>query len=108
MHQQQIDIVDAELLQALVDRACEGVGVQVFVRHLGAEKYLVARHAGGAHAFADAALGAVLPGGVEVAIAELERLRDDLAAIAERRGAEADRRNIGGTGLAVGEWETEP
>ena len=80
VHQQQVDIVDAEVGEALVDRAREIGGAQVFVRDLGAEENVVARHAGRAHAFADAAFAAVFPRGVDVAIAELERGRDDLAA----------------------------
>src|SRR6516165_2933782 len=35
MHEQEIDEVDAESLQALLDRAREVVGAQVFVRYLG-------------------------------------------------------------------------
>ena len=77
--------------EALVDRAREIVGAQIFVRHLGGQRKISSRGTPSrAHAFADAALGAVFPGGVDVAIAELERGRDDLAAIAEGGGAEAD------------------
>ena len=38
MHQQEIDEVDAEILQALVDRAGEVVGAQIFMRHLGGQR----------------------------------------------------------------------
>ena len=72
MHQQQIDVVDAERRQAFVDRAGEIGGVQIFVRDLGAQEDVAARHAGGAHAFADGALGAVFSRGVDVAVAGLE------------------------------------
>ena len=48
-----------------------------------------------AHAFADTALGAVFPGRIDVPVAERKRGCDDLAAIAERRCAEADGRDVG-------------
>jgi hypothetical protein len=95
VHEQKIDEVDAEVLQALVDGVCEVIGAQKFVRYLSGQKDLAARHAGSAHAFSDAALGAVFPSRVDVPIAELERGGDDLAAIAQRRGAEADGGDFG-------------
>jgi hypothetical protein len=95
VHEQKIDEVDAESLQALLDRARKVVGAQVFVRYLGSQENLIARHAGGADAFADAALGAVFPSRVDVAIADFERGGDDLAAIAQRGGAEADGGDFG-------------
>src|SRR5262245_58280140 len=95
MHEQEIDEVDAESLQALVDRAREIVGAQVFVRYLGGEENLVTAHARGADAFADAALGAVFPSGVDMAIADAERACDDLAAIAQGGGAKADGGHLG-------------
>jgi hypothetical protein len=61
VHEQKIDEVDAESLQALVYRAREVVRAQEFVRYLGGQENLAARHARDAHAFADAALGAVFP-----------------------------------------------
>src|SRR5262245_1869402 len=72
MHEQEIDEVDAQVRQALVDRAREIVGAQVFVRYLGGEENLVTPHARGADAFADAALGAVFPSGVDMTIAAPE------------------------------------
>src|SRR5215831_3394122 len=95
MHEQEIDEVDAESVQALLDRARKVVGAQVFVRYLGSQKNLIARHAGGADAFADAAIGPVFPGRVDVTIAERERACDDLAAIAQGGGAKADSRHVG-------------
>ena len=106
MHQQQVDIVDAEVLEALVDRAGKIGGAQIFVRHLGAEEDLAARHAGCADAFTDLGLAAVFPRGVDVAIAELERGCDVLAAdigAAEIRGAEPDRRDPGVAGREHGD-----
>jgi hypothetical protein len=95
MHHEQIDLVDAEILQALVDRARKVIGAQIFVRHLGGEENLVARHPRCADPFADAAFGAVFPRGVDVAISELERGGDDLAAIAQRGRAVTDGRHLG-------------
>ncbi len=96
MYEQKVDIVDAERLQALVDRAREIVGMQVFMRHLGAQEDLGARNAGGAHAFADLALGAILPSRVDVPVAELERGRDGLGVhVAHAGGAEPDHRHGG-------------
>ncbi len=95
MDHEKIDVVDSQIPQALLDRAREIVGAQIFVRYFGGQEDLAARHARGAHALADAALGAVFPGRVDVTIAEPEGGRDDLAAIAQGGGAEADRRQFG-------------
>ena len=38
MHKQEIDVIDAEILEAFVDRAREIVGAQIFVRHLGGQE----------------------------------------------------------------------
>ena len=120
VHQQQVDIVDAEIGEALVDRAGEIGGAQIFVRHLGAEEDVAARHAGRAHAFADVALAAVFPRRVDVAIAELERGRDDLAAtlppprlevpspMAGILASPADRVGIDGMGMGVSVLERWP
>src|SRR5260370_1064307 len=95
MDHEKGDVIDSEILQALLDRAREVVRAQIFVRHFGGQEDLAARHAGGAHALADAALGPVFPRRVDVTVAELERGRDDLAAIAQRGGAKADGRHLG-------------
>ena len=115
VHQQEVDIVDAEIGEALVDRAREIGGAQIFVRHLGAEEDVAARHAGRADAFADLALAAVFPCGVDVAIAELERGRDVLAANAlpppprfdvpsPIAGMFASPAGSVGTGVGMGRW----
>src|SRR5262245_35305035 len=95
MHQQKIDEVDAQISQALLDRAREIVGAQIFMRDLGGEEDVAAWHARGTHPFADAALGTVFPSGVDVAIPDLERGRDELAAITQGGGAKADRGYLG-------------
>ena len=58
------------------------------------EHHAVARHAGCAQPFAHIGFVAIHRGGIDVAVAELECLRDDCAAVAELRGAEADRRHL--------------
>src|SRR5262249_33343607 len=95
MHEQKGDEIDAEIFQALLDRTREIVGAQILVRGFGGQKNVAAWHAGGAHAFADAALGAVFPGRVDVAIPDLERGGNDFAAIAQGGGAEADGGDLG-------------
>ena len=113
VHEQEVDEIDAQILEALIDRTREVIGAQIFVRHLGGQENLVAPQAGRADPLADAALGAVFPGGVDVAIAELQRGGDDLAAIAERRRAESDRRYLGamrgqsGDGVWGHRWDRE-
>jgi hypothetical protein len=109
VHQQKVNMVDAESLQALVDRAREVIGTQVFMRDLGAQEDVRARDAGGAHAFADLPLGAVLPGGVDVPGAELQRGRDVLGAhVAHAGGAEPDCRHGGAMRRQVGNAHASP
>ena len=95
MDHEKIDVVDTEIPQALLDRSREIIGAQIFVRYFGGQEDLAARHAGGAHALADAALAAVFPRGVDETVSEPECGCDDLAAIAQRGGTEADRRQFG-------------
>ena len=40
MHQQEVDVVDLQCREAGFQRAAKLAGVQVFVRHLGAQKYV--------------------------------------------------------------------
>src|SRR5262249_34969169 len=95
MHEQKVDEIDVEIFQALLDRAREIVRAQVFVRDFGGQKNVAAWHAGGAHASADAALGAVFPGRVDVAIPDLQCGGNDFGAIAQGGGAEADGGDLG-------------
>ena len=71
MHQQQIDVVDAERPEALVDRAREIAGVQIFVRNFCADGDVAARDAASAHGLADGRLGAVFLGRVDMPVAGL-------------------------------------
>src|SRR5262245_39636735 len=72
--------------------------------HLGGDEHLVARHARGTQALAHLALVVVHLGGVDVAIAEPQRLLDNARAIAPAQvpGAEPDRRYLRAFGLDEG------
>ncbi len=97
--QQQVDVVDLQFAEARLDRAREVGRPQVLMRDLRGEENLLARHARGADAVADAALGAVFAGGIDVAVAEPQRDRNELRrALAEARRAEAHDRNLGAMG----------
>jgi hypothetical protein len=89
----QVDVIDLQILQTFIDRAREIIRAQVFMRDLRHEEDVFARHARGAYARAHAFLAAVFPGGVDVSISDLQRVRNDFGAIAELRGAETDRGN---------------
>ena len=97
MDQQQVDKGQLQLDQALVDDALEIVGHQVALAHFCADEHLVARDAGGAQALAVFHLVAVILGGVEMAVADLQggldRLHADVAF--QSHGAEADLRDAG-------------
>ena len=51
MDQQQIDIIEAEGLQAGIDRAREVVGLRVLFGHLGGDPDILARQTRGTDAF---------------------------------------------------------
>ena len=63
---------------------------------LGGDEHFIAADAGGPHAVADLALVVVDLGGVDVAIAESQRLLDDARAgpAAQLPGPEPDRRDL--------------
>src|SRR5262245_27294902 len=83
--------VDEALLGGLLERAC----AQVRLPHLRGDEDLVALDAGGAQALADLALVVVHRGGIDVAVAEPQRLLDHARADAAAQvpGAEPDERN---------------
>ena len=83
------------LRQAFLHRAFEVVRRQHCRLHLGGDHHLVAL-AGGAHALAHFALVVVHLRGVDVAIADADRLLDQPRAVApaQRPGAETDDRNL--------------
>src|SRR5580692_4809477 len=97
MDQQQIDPRQLEPLEALVDRALEVAGRQAVEPDLCGDEDVLARHAGGAEAFADFALIAVVLRGIEMPVAEMQRRLDQLDAqiVLQRHGAEPDHRDFG-------------
>src|SRR5688572_33306599 len=98
MHEQKIDEIDAQILEALVDRTREFFGAQIFVRHFCRQKDLLACNIRRAYSFAYATFSAVFPGRVDMPIAEPERVGDDLAAIAQLRSPESNGRHLGTVG----------
>ena len=95
MDEDEIDLTDAELLQASVHRTLEGAIVEVFRRDLGGDEDVVAGDARGADPLPDPIFVAVGRGGVDVPVADAERLGDGAGAglAAEPPRAEADDRN---------------
>ena len=105
-----INVVHAQLLQALVDAPFDLAGLVEVVPYLCADEEVLAGDAGVlaekvAHGVAHLVLVLVEPGAVKVAVARLERRRDGCVRLAgctlAGKGAEAD----GGDGEAVGELE---
>jgi hypothetical protein len=96
----QIDVVDAEELQAPLDRRDR---IPVPGIELRGDEHLVTRDAAGAQALADALFVAVCLRRVDVPIAELERPANGVharAAVRDLPHAESEQRNR----VAVGEW----
>jgi hypothetical protein len=77
MQKQEIDIIGAQLLQALIDRGQE-IGMLVVIDpDLGGEEDIAAGNAGCLNRFADLSLVAIDLRGVDMAETELDRLRHD-------------------------------
>src|SRR5580692_1299913 len=97
MDQQQIDPRQLEPLQALIDRALEVARRQAVEPNFCGDEDVLARHAGGAEAFADFALVAVVLRGIEMPVTEMQRRLDQLDAqiVLQRHGAEPDHRDSG-------------
>ena len=92
--QQQIDMIEPQLREALLDRAFE-IGRREQRRlHFGGDDHLGAL-AGGAHALADFALVVVHLRGVDVAIADADRLLDDPRAVAPAQAPRCRARRAG-------------
>src|SRR5690348_7126782 len=96
MDQQQIDIIAAEALEALLDVAADLRRTQLAHRHFGGDEEVGARYAGIADRGAHVALVAVKLGGVDVAVADGERRAHGVVArsAGERPGAEAECRQM--------------
>src|SRR5690349_21552544 len=94
--QEKIDRADAETRNAFLCGALKIGGSQVFRLHFGRYEDLIAQ-AGSANALAHIALVVVHLCGVDVAIADGDRLLDEPRAIlaAQRPGAEPDQWNAG-------------
>ena len=97
MDHQQIDPRQLEPLQAFVDRALEIARRQAVEPDFCGDEDVLARDAGGAEAFADFALVAVLLRGIEMPVAQMQRRLDQLDAqtVLQRHGAEPDDRDFG-------------
>src|SRR4249919_2574448 len=103
MDQQQINVVQAKLTQALVETSNRTLVALKLAIQLGRDEQLLALYAAIPDALAHAALVAIAVGGVDVAVAGFDRGNDhrrDLVVV-ERSGAQADLRH----GVAVVETE---
>ncbi len=103
VQQQQIDLGQAQLAQAFLGGSFQIVRREVGGPHLGGDEHVLAPDARGAQAFADLALVLIGLRGVDVAIAQPERLLDQSRAgsSAQLPGAQPDRGNFGAIGLDI-------
>ncbi|MBT2245615.1 hypothetical protein JQK15_19010 [Sphingobium sp. BHU LFT2] len=95
MDEHEVDVIEAQRLQRAVD-PLPGIGVALaFGDELGGDEYLVARHAARAQAIADAALVLVGLRGIDVAIADTDRVAHGAGGgvIGDHPGAEAELRD---------------
>ena len=101
MDQVQVDVAHLQALEARGERVFGLLVAVVVVEALRRHEHLAAIEARGADRLAHAALVAIGGGGVDVAVAGRERLRDDLLGLARRHleDAEAELRDL----LAVAE-----
>jgi hypothetical protein len=101
VQQQQIDLRETQLCQALLGRSLKIVRRKVRGPNLGGHKHLVAIDAGSAQALADRAFILIDLRGVDMAIAESQRLLDQARAgpPAQLPGAEPDCRNLCAVGF---------
>lgn len=96
MDQQEVDVVGSQLLEAAVDRGGNAVACEVVRHELGREKDVAAVDSAALERRTDPVLVRVSLGGVDVTVAERQRLLDaPLAVVAgELEGAEAERGNV--------------
>src|SRR6266851_1947361 len=101
MQQQQIDLGKAQLGQALPGRSLEIIRREMGGPDLGRDEHIVASHSRSAQALANLAFVLIDLRGVDVAIAEPQRLLDQTCAGSPPQlpGAEPDRGNFGAVGL---------
>jgi hypothetical protein len=79
MDQEQVDVIEAELVERCLERAASVVRSVVGVVELAGDEHLRSVQAGGADGLPDAALVAVHLGGVDVPVARLECSADRLS-----------------------------
>jgi len=93
--EQQIDLIDAEAIEAALRGAHHVVGGELFGRDLGGQEQLLALDAAGPDTRADLALVAIADRRVDVTVSAGERRLDGLDArvAGQHPGAEADRGN---------------
>ena len=77
MDEDEIEIADIESLEACLDRALEITLGDIGVPDLRGEKDLASRHTAGAEPCADADLVLIHRGGIDVAITDVYRLRNE-------------------------------
>ena len=110
VQQQEIDLGQPQLHQAVLGGAHELARRKMRRPDLGGDEHLVARHAGGAQPLAHLALVVVHLRGVDVAVAEPQRLLDHARAGASAQipGAETDERDAGAFGFDGGGHRSRP
>ena len=95
VQQQQIDLAEPQPRQAIARRALQLARREMTGPDFGGDEHVAALDAGRAQTFTDFALVVIHLGGVDVPVAEPQRLLDDAraGAAAQFPGAEADQRN---------------
>ena len=95
VNEKEVDLLDAEPVEALVERRRDHLRPQPVRPDLGGDEDVPARNSGIAEAFPDRRLVAIALGRVDVAIARLDRLCNQAATLGalERPGSEPDRRH---------------
>src|SRR5438445_747470 len=101
MQQQQIDLRNAQPGQAVLGRSLEIIRRKMGGPDLGRDEHIVASHSRSAQALANLAFVLIDLRGVDVAVAEPQRLLDQTRAGSPPQlpGAEPDRGNFGAVGL---------
>src|SRR5215470_10910503 len=103
MDQQQVHVRQPQLDQAVFRGAFELPRREIALPDLGGDEHLLASDAGAAHGLADLALVVVHRRGIDVAIAEAQRLLDDAlaGAPAQLPGPQSESGNARTIGLDI-------